>query len=138
MAVVAAFAVPVAHADPQLLLQYQKESGIALAPTGAVVDGHHQALLTRQHGEPAGVTADGLRHQALAKQYAQSSTQSPISDNSPVFGKGGPQVEPATTGDGSSFDWGDAAAGFGVGVGLMLLAGLGVAMLGGRNRTAHA
>jgi hypothetical protein len=136
-AVVAAFAVPVAHADPQPLQQYEKESGIALAPSGAVVDGHHQALLTRQHGQSAGVIADGLRYQALAQHYAQSPTPAPISDNSPAFGNGGTQVVAEPSG-GESFDWSDAAAGFGAAIGLMLLAGLGVVLLGSRNRTAHA
>jgi hypothetical protein len=126
-----------------LAKHYQQQAATTAAAVDIKGDWAKSQTLTKQYEAAAAAKAAGLRYQAQAAYYGQSvgstsSTPSPISDNSRVFGSGGPQVTPSATGGGSSFDWGDAAAGFGVAIGLMALMGIGIAMLGSRHRTAPA
>jgi hypothetical protein len=143
--------VPVVDARHQALVDRHR------AQPGPLVVGHQT-----QSGPLAGVIVDGLRYQAMAKYYAQASTPTAgIAPQNIGLPSGTATYAPSATGThqplqprqsapapagsssatpagGTSFGWGDAATGFGVAIGIVLLSVLGVAAVGVRNRAAHA
>jgi hypothetical protein len=129
--------------------------------TVPVVDGHLQALLDKKQTQLtpySGAIVNGLQYQAQARYYASLSGSPSSKVNGSLGGPGstGPGIStagllsgtsvndaqpstPQATGSGTTFQWGDAATGFGVGIGLIVLMSVvGFAVVGTRNRTAPA
>ena len=85
----------------------------------------HSPFTASQYPPPAGLKADGLRYQGIARVYEQLQSDKAVRPDRPgPLGVGEPTSVPVS--GGSGFAWDDWAIGVGAGIGLALLLGVGL------------